>query len=74
VEKNSIIINNRNMAKRKTSSPVSSKQGCLCEDGTYSKDCCKGDLINQGIGSTENQSTSTVTVVTTTRTITSVNG
>ena len=31
-----------------------SKKGCLCKDGkTYSKDCCKGELINEGIGSLE---------------------
>jgi hypothetical protein len=62
------------MAKKKTSSPVSSKQGCLCEDGTYSNECCKGELINQGIGATENQSNAVITKVITPRTITGVNG
>jgi len=33
------------------SSPRGGKRGCLCKDGTYSKDCCNGDLQNQGIGS-----------------------
>jgi len=34
------------------SSPKSGKRGCLCKDGkTYSSKCCKGELINQGIGS-----------------------
>jgi hypothetical protein len=38
------------MAKDKVTSPVGGKRGCLCEDGkTYDKDCCKGELINQGI-------------------------
>ena len=62
------------MAKKKTSSSVSSKQGCLCEDGTYSKECCKGELINQGIGAIENQSNAVITNVNTPRTITGVNG
>lgn len=30
-----------------------SQRACLCTDGkTYSTDCCKGYLINQGIGAT----------------------
>ena len=34
------------------SSPRSSRRGCLCKDGkTYSRKCCNGELINQGIGS-----------------------
>ena len=34
------------------SSPKGGKRGCLCKDGrTYSSKCCKGELINQGIGS-----------------------
>jgi hypothetical protein len=33
------------------SSPKGGKRGCLCKDGrTYSSKCCKGELINQGIG------------------------
>jgi hypothetical protein len=36
------------------SSPKNSKRGCLCKDGkTYSKECCEGELINQGIGKTQ---------------------
>lgn len=32
-------------------SPKSSRRACLCDDGkTYSTKCCKGYLINQGIG------------------------
>jgi hypothetical protein len=32
-------------------SPKGSKRGCLCADkNTYSTKCCKGKLINQGIG------------------------
>ena len=34
------------------SSPRSSRRACLCKDGrTYSRKCCDGELINQGIGS-----------------------
>jgi hypothetical protein len=42
-------------------SPTNSRRGCLCADGKkYSKDCCKGKLINQGIGSLKNQSSFSV--------------
>jgi len=34
------------------SSPRNSRRACLCKDGrTYSRKCCDGELINQGIGS-----------------------
>jgi len=56
----------------KTSSPKGGKRGCLCKDGTYSSKCCDGELINQGIGSTVNQQTSTVTNTNTARVITGV--
>ena len=36
----------------KASPQVGSKRGCLCEDGTYSVDCCDGSLQAQGIGQT----------------------
>ena len=29
---------------------MSSKRGCLCKNGKYSRKCCKGNMINQGIG------------------------
>lgn len=32
-------------------SPKSSKRACLCDNGKYSTKCCKGGIINQGIGS-----------------------
>ena len=51
-------------------SPKSSKRGCLCDDGTYNKKCCNGDLQNQGIGSPKGQQASTVVNVDTTRVIT----
>lgn len=47
------------MAKRNTS-PKGGKRGCLCEDGTYSKECCKGENINQGVGSLVNHGSSNV--------------
>lgn len=47
------------MANKKTS-PQDSSRACLCEDSTYSKDCCKGEEINQGIGATEGQATSII--------------
>lgn len=45
----------------KTTSPKGGKRGCLCKDNTYSSECCQGELIEQGIGSTVLQQTSTVT-------------
>lgn len=50
------------MAKNKNSSPVGGNRACLCEDGTYSKECCKGEEINQGIGSLVGQSNATTIV------------
>lgn len=41
-------------------SPKGGKRGCLCKDGKYHKDCCNGDLQNQGIGSL-NQSGDSIT-------------
>lgn len=36
------------------SSPKNNRRGCLCLDGKkYSRECCDGFLINQGIGATE---------------------
>ncbi len=51
------------MAKKTKSktSPKGGNRGCLCDNGTYSKECCNGDLQNQGIGSTVQGAESTVT-------------
>lgn len=36
------------------SSPKNSRRACLCADkNTYSRECCDGYLINQGIGKTQ---------------------
>lgn len=36
------------------SSPKNSRQGCLClHKNTYDVSCCKGFLMNQGIGQTQ---------------------
>ena len=58
------------MAKKTKSktSPKGGNRGCLCDNGTYSKECCNGDLQNQGIGSTIQGGSSTVTSVDGTRT------
>jgi hypothetical protein len=62
------------MAKNKTTSPQGGNRACLCEDGTYSKDCCKGEIINQGIGSlVEQVAPSNVVNTNAPRTIVSVN-
>lgn len=59
--------------KSKTS-PKGGKRGCLCPDGKYSKDCCNGDLQNQGLGSTVNQVASNVVNTNAPRTVTGING
>lgn len=41
-------------------SPQGGNRACLCDDGTYSKECCDGCLQSQGIGATENQVNSNV--------------
>ena len=61
------------MAKNKTTSPMGGDRACLCEDGTYSKECCKGEMINQGIGSLQQNSGSTIVNTNEPRTIVSVN-
>lgn len=62
------------MGKNKYTSPKDGKRGCLCDDSTYSKECCKGELINQGIGSTVSQGNATITIVDGTRTTVRQNG
>lgn len=42
------------------SSPKGGEKACLCEDGTYSKECCDGSLQAQGVGSEFEQSVSVV--------------
>lgn len=59
--------------KSKTS-PVGGKKGCLCDDNTYSKECCNGDLQNQAIGSTTGVDSVSVTENNGVRVITRVNG
>ena len=49
-------------------SPKGGNRGCLCDNGKYSKECCNGDLQNQGIGSTIQGGSSTVTNIDGTRT------
>lgn len=50
------------------------KKGCLCDDGSYHKDCCKGEPINQGIGSDKHRETEGVVNVDTTRVISNTLG
>ncbi len=62
---------------RKTKSKISPKggnRGCLCDDNTYKKECCNGDLQNQGIGSLVGGGSATVTNTDGTRVINGVRG
>jgi hypothetical protein len=62
-------------ATKSKTSPKGGNRGCLCKDGTYKKECCNGDLQNQGIGATLSQGgESLITVVDGTRTIVRNNG
>lgn len=62
------------MKTKSKTSPKNGKRGCLCDDGTYSKECCNGDLQNQGIGKTTGTENVTVTESNGVRTITRTNG
>lgn len=62
------------MKTKSKTSPKGGKRGCLCDDGTYSKECCNGNLQNQGIGTTQSQSSSVVENIDGSRTITRENG
>jgi len=62
------------MKTKSKTSPKNGKRGCLCDDGTYSKECCNGDLQNQGIGKTTGTENVTVTEDNGVRTITRTNG
>ena len=56
------------MTKSKTS-PKGGKRACLCEDNTYSSECCKGKLKNQGIGSLQGGRIDTIIQTSETKTI-----
>lgn len=53
----------------KTTSPKGGKRGCLCKDGKYRKECCEGELSQQGIGSTVNGGNQVVINQTTNQTV-----
>ena len=50
------------MKTKSKTSPKGGKRGCLCDDDTYSKECCNGDLQNQGVGVTSGNGTDSVTI------------
>ena len=50
------------MKTKSKTSPKGGKRGCLCDNGTYSKECCNGDLQNQGVGVTSGNGTDSVTI------------
>jgi hypothetical protein len=62
------------LMRNKTTSPKGGKRGCLCKDNTYSKECCQGELIEQGVGSTLGQQSATITNTNAPRTIVTNNG
>lgn len=40
---------NNNKTPSRTS-PQTNDRGCLCDDNRYSRECCDGSLMAQGIG------------------------
>ena len=58
----------------KTSSPKGGKRGCLCKNGKYSSRCCNGELSEQGIGTTLEQGSSTITNNENVRVMVRING
>jgi hypothetical protein len=63
--------------KKKTeslTSPQGGDRGCLCPDGTYSKECCDGTLEAQGIGALQGHTISNVTNTNEERTIVTQRG
>lgn len=62
------------MEKFKNTSPKGGKRGCLCKDGTYDSKCCNGELQEQGVGSTVEQSNVEIIKNNQERTIVSSNG
>lgn len=65
---------NKLMDAIKSTSPKCGKRGCLCKDGTYSSECCQGEVSQQGIGATQGQSTANVINTNEPRTIVRNNG
>jgi hypothetical protein len=55
-------------------SPKGGNRGCLCDDNTYKKECCNGNLQNQGVGSLIQGGSNSVTNTNAPRTITRQNG
>lgn len=47
------MIKRRRFRRKNTysrTSPRESRRACLCDNGLYSRKCCNGYMINQGIG------------------------
>ena len=54
-------------------SPKGGKRGCICKNGTYSSECCDGELQSQGVGSMVYGASGSVTQQDNTRIITRSN-
>lgn len=68
------MFNFKKIFMSKSTSPKGGKRGCLCKDNTYNKECCKGELSQQGVGSTVSQNNVTITIIDGTKTIVRSNG
>ena len=45
-----MLRRNRRRRNPSRTSPRESRRACLCDNGLYSRKCCRGNVINQGIG------------------------
>jgi len=68
------VFNFKNILMKKSTSPKGGNRGCLCKDNTYKKDCCNGEISEQGIGSTIQQGGATITIIDGVKTIVRSNG
>jgi hypothetical protein len=69
---NKLITKINKMAK--TTSPKGGNRGCLGKDGKYAIENCTGELSAQGVGSTVQQGSATITVIDGVKTIVRSNG
>ena len=45
-----IVLRSRRRRNPSRTSPRESRRACLCRNGLYSRKCCNGNMINQGLG------------------------
>lgn len=56
-------MNRNNKQTESRTSPKNGRRGCLCKNGKYNSRCCKGKMINQGIGALSGQGASEISQI-----------